>query len=331
MSQARTRKKIGINEAGYVVPRFNLEGRRLIWVKEMRSAGSRAAAEAVGKLQRGKSYFDQYLGRVLVSTYQVEIEDLPQELDGLRVVHLTDIHHGPWFPIESVEALVARTNQLKPDIVALTGDFVANSSRYIEPVAMALAELKPGIGSVAVMGNHDWWEGGEKMRAALESVSIPVIDNNRLVLTRGRKLVEKAEAGLALAGVGDAWEDVVDFEGALGGLPPRMPRVVLAHNPDCAEDRKLLEAGHRIDLMLSGHTHGGQVCFPANGNPMLPRMRKSRYSRGLVMGPVCPVYISRGIGTAGVPVRVGVSPEIAVFDLVGHGRTDPVALDSDSR
>ena len=329
MSQARTRKKIGINEAGYQVPRFNLESRKFIWIKEMRSAGSRAAADAMVRLQRGKSYFDHYLGRVLISTYQVEIQDLPIELDGIRVVHLTDIHHGPWFPIESVEELVARANQLKPDLVALTGDFVANSSRYIEPVATALGGLKPSIGSVAVMGNHDWWEGGEQMRQALEEVSIPLVDNSRLILTPDRKLVSAADAGLAIAGVGDAWEDVVDFEKAVGGLPATMPRLVLSHNPDCAEDRKLLRAGHRIDLMLSGHTHGGQVCFPANGNPMLPRMRKSRYSRGLVMGPVCPVYISRGIGTAGVPVRLGVSPEIAVFDLVGHGRAEPFPADSD--
>jgi predicted MPP superfamily phosphohydrolase len=207
-------------------------------------------------------------------------------------------------------------NGLKPDIVALTGDYVVNSPRYIGPVVEALATLRPAIAIVGVLGNHDWWEGGLALKDSLTDNGIVLLDNHRVVLTPDRQIIDEATEGLCLAGVGDPWADKVDFDAALEGIAADMPCILLSHNPDTAEDKRLLEARYRIDLMLSGHTHGGQVCFPKNGQPVLPKIRKHKYARGLVFGPQCPVYISRGIGTAGVPLRLGADPEIAVFDLV---------------
>jgi len=311
----------GINEAGYSCPRFNLESRRLAWLKTLRSAGSRAAATAVMTSEAWRSAYENAAGpeRILISMYEMELPDLAPQHNGLRVVQLTDIHHGPWLPIDFVEAIVEKANNLKPDIVALTGDYVVNSPRYISPVVEALGHLKPSIATVAVMGNHDWWEGGEQMVSAFVERGIHMIDNRRLVITPDRKIVPDAPRGLAVAGVGDPWAHQVDFDLALGGLPRHMPRLVLSHNPDCAEDRHFLASNYRIDLMLSGHTHGGQVCFPNSRQPVLPKIRKQKYARGLVMGPRCPVYVCRGIGTAGVPLRLGADPEIAVFDLVSGG------------
>jgi predicted MPP superfamily phosphohydrolase len=298
------------------VPKFNLEDGRFSWLKTVRSAGSRVTALAFTSVPRARgAYADFVPRRVLISRFEVPVEGLPLELDHLRIVQLSDIHHGPWLPIEVVHSIVEHTNRLHPDIVALTGDYVVNSPRYIEPVAQALSHLKPRIGSLAVLGNHDWWEGGEEVRAAFSNVGIPLIDNGRRFVTPERILSEDAPAGLCIAGVGDAWEDRVDFAQALGGVPDHMPRLVLSHNPDCAEDIHLLRDSHRIDFMLSGHTHGGQVCFPRKKTPLLPALRKNKYAKGLVMGPTCPVFVSRGIGTAGVPVRVGAPPEIAVFTL----------------
>lgn len=313
----------GVNAAGYSCPRFNLESRRLAWLKTLRSAGSRAAATAVMSSNTWKKAYEQTIGpeRILISMYEMEVQDLHPGFNGLRVVQLTDIHHGPWLPLEFVDAIVSRTNDLKPDIVALTGDYVVNSSRYITPVARALGRLRPTVGTFAVLGNHDWWEGGERVVKAFEAEGIRFVDNNRVVLTPQRELVEQANWGLCIAGVGDAWEDKIDFEAALGGISRRMPRLLLSHNPDCAEDKQLAKGNYRIDLMLSGHTHGGQVCYPNTRQPLLPKIRKNKYARGLVMGPYCPVYVCRGIGTAGIPLRLGADPEIAVFDLVssaGH-------------
>ncbi|MGI8907728.1 MAG: metallophosphoesterase [Candidatus Sumerlaeaceae bacterium] len=313
---AKVRRARGINSAGYRCPRFNLEDGRLAWLKSLRSAGSRVTALALTSVPRARGAYSDFVPRrVLISRFEVPVLGLPAELDHLRVVQLSDIHHGPWLPIEVVQSIVEHTNKLHPDIVALTGDYVVNSPRYIDPVADALGHLRPRIGSLAVLGNHDWWEGAEEIRNALSNVGIPLIDNHRCFVTPERQLVEEATAGLCIAGVGDAWEDHVDFASAFAGVPDHMPRMVLSHNPDCAEDVHLLRDSHRIDLMLAGHTHGGQVCFPRKKTPMLPAMRKQKYGKGMVMGPSCPVFISRGIGTAGVPVRMGAPPEIAVFTL----------------
>jgi predicted MPP superfamily phosphohydrolase len=311
-------RRSGINDAGYVCPRFNLESRRLAWLKTIRSASSRAAANAVMTSNAWRSRYENAVGpeRILISMYEMDIIDLHPGLNGLRIVQLTDIHHGPWLPIEFVDAIVEKVNNLKPDIVALTGDYVINSPRYIKPVVESLKALTPHIATVAVMGNHDWWEGGHTVVDAFENANIPLLDNRRLILTPDRELVAEARQGLCLAGVGDPWADTVDFDAALGGMPRHIPRILLSHNPDCAEDRHFLKSAYRVDLMLSGHTHGGQVCFPGNRQPVLPKIRKNKYARGLVFGPQCPVYICRGIGTAGVPLRLGSDPEIAVFDLV---------------
>ncbi len=317
-------RRIGVNDAGYVCPRFNLESRRLAWLKHLRSASSRVAATAVLTSVKGRTAYENFAGpeRILISTYQMEIAGLDKGLNGLRIVQLTDIHHGPWLPIEFVQAIVEKVNNLKPDIVALTGDYVVNSPRYITPVVEALAELKPAIATVGVLGNHDWWEGGTSIVDALKKHNVVLLDNDRRFLTPGRELVANPVPGLCLAGVGDPWADSVDFDAALANIPDDIPRIVLSHNPDCAEDRHFMQSGYRIDLMLSGHTHGGQVCFPGNGQPVLPKIRKYKYAKGLVFGPRCPVYICRGIGTAGVPLRLGADPEIAVFDLVGKTQTE---------
>lgn len=312
----KARRRIGVNGAGYRVPRFNLEDGRFAWLKNIRSVGSRVTALAFTSVPRARGAYAEFVPRrVLISRFEVPVRDLPRELDHLRIVQLSDIHHGPWLPLEVVQSIVEHTNKLHPDLVALTGDYVVNSPRYIEPVAGALAHLTPRIGVLGVLGNHDWWEGVEEVRSAFDNVGIPLIDNQRRFITPDRELVEHATSGLCIAGVGDAWEDHVDFSRALGGVPEHMPRLVLSHNPDCAEDMFLLRDSHRIDLMLAGHTHGGQVCFPRKKTPVLPAMRKHKYAKGLVMGPTCPVFVSRGIGTAGVPVRVGAPPEIAVFTL----------------
>jgi predicted MPP superfamily phosphohydrolase len=251
-----------------------------------------------------------------ISRHDVRIQDLPRELDGLRLVQLTDIHHGPWLSLHYVREVVKATNDEAPDLVCLTGDYVFDSPVYIEPVIAELANLQPRIATLAVLGNHDWWENVARVRRGLATANIPLIDNDRRVLTPDRRLVLQAKSGLAICGVGDFWEDCnLDFSKALDGLPARMPRLLLSHNPDVAEEPELKEAGRRVDLMLSGHTHGGQVRLPLLGAPITNSAYGQKYARGLVQGPACPVYICRGIGVSGCPLRLGSFPEIALFQL----------------
>jgi uncharacterized protein len=252
--------------------------------------------------------------RLCVTRRTFPVRDLPRELDGLRIVQLTDIHHGPWFAMKHVRTMVEQTNALEADLICLTGDFVHRSPRYIEPLAGALAELKAKVGLVGVLGNHDWQEDAPLTQEAFRRVGVRLLDNSRLVLTPDRKLMESASGGLCIAGVGDLWKHTQDYRAALGHLPDDMPRVLMAHNPDTAEEPGL-RATSRVDLMLSGHTHGGQIFVPGLGTPVLPSRYGQKYARGLVQGPTCPVYVSCGVGMALLPVRIGVLPEIAVIEL----------------
>ena len=252
--------------------------------------------------------------RLVVSRRSFPVRDLPAGLDGLRIVHVTDIHLGPWTSLARVRRIVETTNALAPEVVALTGDYVMRSPKYIPQVATALAGLKPTVGAVGVLGNHDWSEGGPVCIVELTRAGVRMIDNTRVFVSPARQLTD-TPGGLCLAGVGDLWRDRQFYGQALGGVPPDVPRLLLSHNPDVAEDPDFLASGHRVDLMLSGHTHGGQVVLPFVGAPVTQSRYGQKYRSGLVQGPACPVFISRGLGMAMLPLRLGSVPEIAVIEL----------------
>lgn len=257
---------------------------------------------------------------VEVTRQTVSIRGLPEPLRGLRLVQLSDIHHGPWTSLEYVRRVVAMTNALNPDLVVLTGDYVHQSDVYIPPVVKELAELRGKIGVVGTLGNHDWWENGQLTIKEFARTPVKLIDNARLYVTGDRTLETSVgpsdeRSALCVAGVGDLWEGPPEYEKALGGLPPAMPRVLLSHNPDVAEEPPLLQMAPRIDLMLSGHTHGGQISLPVVGTLVTPSKYGNRYVAGMVQGKLGPVYINRGIGTTIMPMRLGVRPEISVFEL----------------
>ena len=186
------------------------------------------------------------------------LRGMPREMDGIRIAHLSDIHHGCWMPLEQVERVVAQANALRPDLMLLTGDYVHQSPAYIDPVARVLGELRPRIGTVAVLGNHDWWEGVGRVRQALSAAGIPLVDNGRLILTQEGRLERRADRGVCIAGIGDLWEDETDFAAALDGVPDAMPRLLMSHNPDAAEEDALARGGWRVDLMLRATRTAGR-------------------------------------------------------------------------
>jgi len=243
---------------------------------------------------------------------------LPRELEGMRVVQISDPHLGRLVPASFLAAAVEHARRLEPDLVALTGDYVDAGTDFIAEAARLLAPLRRGaVPVVAVLGNHDWYACGSTVRRALEDVGIPVIDNRRLFLdgrTRCLDASPRSRSALCLAGLGDLGEDRIDPAVALADLPEAMPRLVLAHNPDSAE-RPEVRQGPRIDLLLSGHTHGGQVRLPIVGTPVTMSRHGSKYAGGFVRGPACPVIVSRGVGMTVVPVRWGVPPEVVRITL----------------
>jgi uncharacterized protein len=245
------------------------------------------------------------------------LRGLSRELAGLRVVHLTDLHLG-WFTSAAyLEGIVEQSNALRPDLVLLTGDYVHGSSRFIEPAAKIIGGLRSRLGSVGVLGNHDHWEGAAPSRRALSGPGrVLLVDHGRVFVTPRALSPRPDGAGLCVGGVGDLWEDKTDLEAALGGVSPSLPRILLSHNPDYAETAMALERKHRVDLMLAGHTHGGQVRLPIAGALITPSRYGAKYAAGLVEGPAFPVFVSTGLGVTILPVRFRVRPEIVLFELV---------------
>jgi hypothetical protein len=244
-----------------------------------------------------------------VSHHSIHLRRLPADFDDLRVVQLSDIHHGLYTSLDEVERAVELANRFEPDLVALTGDFVSNSRRFIEPVAEVLGQLRARRGVFAVLGNHDFRVGAERVTRALEVRSIEVLRNRHARLgTNGSTLV--------IAGVDDFRYAADDLAQALRGADSDWPILLLAHNPILLP----LAAARGIDLVLSGHTHGGQVDAPRLRRLLRARGVRLPLRHGWDEVGATQIYISRGLGTVIVPVRVRCPAELPVLRLRAGGR-----------
>lgn len=229
---------------------------------------------------------------------------LPEGFRGLKVAFLSDLHHGPRTGLDYLHGVVARAADWNPDVVLLGGDYVHDSPKYIAPVFDLLKTLRSEYGTFGVLGNHDHWQSAEETRAAMRASGIVDLTNVGVVITRG-------PARLRLSGVGDLWEDTQNLSSALDGAKPDEATILLSHNPDFAEQM----FDPRVSLMLSGHTHGGQIRVPLFGAPYVPSRYGQKYASGLVQAPAAQVFVSRGIGTIGVPLRFCCRPEINLLTL----------------
>ncbi len=254
--------------------------------------------------------------RFAMRRHEIPLPDLPEALDGLRLVHLTDTHCGPYVSPDHILRAIELANAEQPDLVVLTGDYVHRTAAAIPAGIGLFAELRPRLGTLAVLGNHDHWEGADECRRRFADVGIPLIDNDRRFLTAdGLSGLEAPGRSLAVVGVGDYWSDRAAPRMASRDIGPACPRVLLSHNPDVAEHFARNHRQLHFDLQLSGHTHGGQVALPGLGTPIVPSEFGSRYARGLVQGPHWPVFVSAGVGMAVAPLRLRVLPEIGVITL----------------
>jgi predicted MPP superfamily phosphohydrolase len=237
----------------------------------------------------------------------IRLPNLPKALDGLSIVQLTDLHISSVIRRQFVEEMVRRANALNGDLVAITGDLVDGDVDQLMDAVAPLRNLKSRYGTFFVTGNHDYYSGDIQWSAALSRMGIQVL-RNRLVP------IGDSAASFDLVGVDD-WSarnlrqrSGYNLERAISGRHPERAAVLLAHEP--ANFETAVERG--IGLQLSGHTHGGQV-FPVTA---LVSFRWTRY-RGLYSHRGGQLYVSRGVGFWGPPLRVGSPPEIVKVTLLG--------------
>ena len=236
-----------------------------------------------------------------VEEVPIKLDRLPTKLDGLRVIHLSDIHHSRFTNLEHISRTVDIANNLRPDIVFLTGDYVSHDTDYIAPVAEVLGELEAEFGTYACLGNHDHWTDADLVTHMLRGEGIKVLINEGLRF-------EARGASFWLAGVDDYMAGKTDITAALHGSFPDEMKLLLAHNPVIF--RQAVRAN--IDLTLSGHTHGGQIKMRDPERRILPRRK---LSSGLHHRNESQIYITRGIGTVVVPARYQCPPEITLLEL----------------
>jgi uncharacterized protein len=231
----------------------------------------------------------------------IYLRKLPQAFDGFRIVHLSDVHHSAFTSREQIARAVETANRLKPDIIALTGDYISHDRQYAAPCAEELGRLRARHGIFAVLGNHDHWTDAALITDLFKAEGIKVLINEGMRF-------EHKNAAFWLAGVDDTMVGLEDISLALAGSSDDEMRLLLAHNPIVL--RRAARAG--VDLVLSGHTHGGQVALRSDRTDHRPRRRQVR---GLGRHGDTQIYVTRGVGTVVLPVRYGCPPEVSLLEL----------------
>jgi predicted MPP superfamily phosphohydrolase len=243
---------------------------------------------------------------VRVNKYRVPIPRLPKSFNGFTIVHLTDLHHGPLVSLAFLKKVLQRADSIPRDLTICTGDYVheRDSTGQIDRVWPLIEKLRAPHGVFSTLGNHDHWADTERSVYWLKKTGQDLRHKSRCIELHGERLW--------FVGAGDLWEDHKNIDTLMSGIPENECRIVLAHNPDTADS----DFDIPVDLMVCGHTHGGQVRIPFAGPPVLP-VKNKRYSSGLKKSNRgMQLFISRGIGWAVYPVRFNCLPEIAVLELV---------------
>jgi predicted MPP superfamily phosphohydrolase len=260
-----------------------------------------AATVATPAIAAGYGLFEA--GWVKIDRQILPLARLPKSFEGTTIAFLTDFHHGPFTTLDYVLSVVRTALTLRPDLILLGGDYSLRDAKYIRPCFEVLAALEAPMGVFGVLGNHDYWHGITETKAGMAAAKITELTNRGVWLRKGSDR-------LRLAGVDDLWTGNIQLEEALADTRREDACLLLSHNPDYCERLR----DKRVGLVLSGHTHGGQVVFPG-GAPFVPSHYGQKYLHGLVQAPETLVYVSRGLGTSGLPVRIASRPELNLITL----------------
>ncbi len=247
-----------------------------------------------------------YLETSWIKIKEIDIvsKEIPESFNGKRIVFIADIHHGPYFSIERVAKLVKQINEINPDFIVLGGDYSHRNPKYITPFFLELKKIKSKHSIYGVLGNHDHWEGAQLTQEMMRSNGIHICDNKSYWLKLNNDSIK-------IGGVGDLWTDKQEIDSTISDVQKDNFCILISHNPDYIENLKT----DRIDLTLSGHTHGGQVTLFGLWAPILPSKYGQKYRYGLKEKDNIKSYITSGIGTITPPLRFFCRPEIVVITL----------------
>jgi predicted MPP superfamily phosphohydrolase len=247
--------------------------------------------------------------RLVVHYDTISIDSWPSQLSGIRIAMIGDVHTDSHYINEAkLQRIIELTNQQQPDLIVLLGDYITggrNNPEHVEPEVTAkyLKNLKAPLGVYGVLGNHDWWYNGEKVRHAFEDVGIPILENDVREL-RWR------DQSFWLAGLADLWTRPQSIAPTIAKVPAGSTIIALTHNPDIFPNLP-----QSVPLLLAAHTHGGQVNFPVLGTPIVPSRFGSKYTAGHVFENSHHLYVTTGIGTSIMRVRFRVPPEIMILTV----------------
>ncbi|CAN5415175.1 hypothetical protein BH09MYX1_BH09MYX1_36150 [soil metagenome] len=238
----------------------------------------------------------------------VRLPNLPKALDGYTIVQISDVHVGSFVQERELDDGYELIARVKPDLIVVTGDMIDFDPAVLPTWTRAIQRMSARDGVVTILGNHDYYTGADRVRSAIEGVGARVLVNHGMLSRAGDG------GGFALLGVDDAsgaqnGGPGPNLESALRDVPPDRARILLSHQPRTLD----LWAG-KVDLQLSGHTHGGQVNSP--GGLIRPADALFRYVSGRYERSGTTLWVNRGFGVAGPPVRIGAPPEVTKIVLV---------------
>jgi predicted MPP superfamily phosphohydrolase len=238
-----------------------------------------------------------------ITRNEVIIDDLPAPFDGYRIAFLTDTHVASFVRRGFYDEIRHQVQRFDPDLILFGGDFVT-FTRHIPLLPETLLEgLTARDGIYAILGNHDYWSGANQIASLLRSRGVRFLTNDAVMLARGN-------ARLPLVGVDEIYRGTPDVERAFAGIDATKPCIGVSHHPDVID----LLGGRRVDLLVCGHTHGGQIRFPFFGAVVVPSMHEGEYAAGFHRVGGVLMYVSRGIGAI-PPLRILCRPEVATFTL----------------
>lgn len=239
----------------------------------------------------------------------VTIRNLPEQFKGFTIGMISDIHSSVFMNKDDMDEYVKAMNALETDLIVVTGDFVNSRTEEVYPFAEAFSELRAPFGVFGCLGNHDYFaDDVERVARVVDDCGVKLLRNDSTA-------IRKENAFLNLIGVDDIGRgtDPNDYmDNAMTFVKNEYPRILLCHKPYYFENAK----DRKIDLTLSGHTHGGQIVFGMVGNtPISFATLASKYVAGLYQLGNAQLYVNRGIGTVGLPLRINCPPEITKITL----------------